>query len=384
MSSISKVIGQNISDCMNQNDVSIVSLSEVAGISRQTMAKIITGESIIDSEKLSIIANYFNKPFEYFFENSHDELSFMFRANNSEENCLPSERESIKTLMDKFVEVEKFVGKKYSFIPPQYSIEAELKNRKLSPEIESLIERIAIEQREYLDIGDNVGYDLIKCFEDKGIKVIFRSMNNNALFGVSAYHDKKGCFIFINDDKNIPEERKIFSIVHEYAHLIFHRELYKNEKSISVEYSNYKTDVNEKVANVFSGYFLIPRSIISRYDYILKSGSFTWNSLYSIKQDLKVSIQSLLVALFNYGYINKEQRDNAYKLLSQKGYMKSEPHPIGYIEKNLQYMNMIKELFTKDEIGVSKVAELLDMKIIDTRKLVKDWCIDEAGLQVFI
>lgn len=384
MSNISKIIGKNILYCMEENKISVVALSEILGISRQTLTKVLNGESVLDSEKLSIAASYFNKSLNYFFENTHDELSFMFRSINSKENCSKYERNFIESKMNNVVEVEKFIGKKYSFIPSQYSIETELRNRTLPKDIEELIESIALEQRESLDLGDCVGSDIISFLEDKGIKIIFEKMNNNQLFGVSAYHEKKGSFIFINDDQEIPEERKLFSVAHEYGHLIFHRELYKKELNFNAEYLSNRTSVNEKIADSFAGYFLIPRHILKNYDYLLKSKSITFSSLIFIKNELEVSIQTLLIALKKYGYIDNIQYQKGYKQLISNGYLKKEPNPIPYHDKNTKFLNSIKELYISDEIGVSKVAELLNIKIIEARKLVKGWCSDADDIQIFI
>jgi Zn-dependent peptidase ImmA (M78 family) len=58
-----------------------------------------------------------------------------------------------------------------------------------------------------------------------------------------------------------PEERKIFSVIHELGHLIFHRDEY-NKGTMGLIYKDYKKDINEKVANTFANYFLIPREIL--------------------------------------------------------------------------------------------------------------------------
>ena len=54
-----------------------------------------------------------------------------------------------------------------------------------------------------------------------------------------------GSYIMINDSKDISEERKIFSLIHEYAHLLFHSNQYSNDQR-NAFYVNGKSDMNEK------------------------------------------------------------------------------------------------------------------------------------------
>lgn len=378
------IIGTNIRNLIDENKINISEIADIIKVSRQTMNNYIKGTSIIDSEKLFIIAEYFNKPIEYFLEEEHnDELSFMFRAHNPQHNfdqCLKSKAEN---LMEKVYEVYKLSGEKYSYIPTQYNLDIDPNEKNLSKDIEKIIEDIANKERSNLCIGDTVGEDLIKCFEVNGIKIIFHPFNNSKIFGLSAYHNKKGCFILINDDPNIPEERKIFSIVHEYAHLIFSRDEYKKSQN-ELQYSNYKSDINEKIANTFASYFLIPRDILSNYDYLLR-GKLILEDLIYIKKELNVSLQALIYALNNYGYIDDLTRKRTFELLYKAGLGTVEPEPMKPMTyKNERFKNMVRSLFIKGEIGVSKIAELLNIKIIEARKLAKEWMKDAREIQEFI
>ncbi|WP_368490785.1 helix-turn-helix domain-containing protein [Clostridium sp. BJN0013] len=383
MSNISKIIGKNIKNLLSENNCSVLQLSKIIGLSRPTIKKIIEGSTIIDSGKLLIISKYFNKPFEYFLEEEHDGLSFLFRANNPKENCNNYDKNFIESKMKKVSEIYKLVDENISFIPVQYNLNLKQHDIKsLNDNIEKTLESIAIKEREYLSIGECVGTDLIKCFENKGIRIIFDDMDNNQIFGVSAFNEEDGCFIFINDNKSISEERKIFSIVHEYAHLLFNRSLYSNS-TVCTQYSNYKTDINEKIANSFAGYFLITCDSLKKYDYFLKP-PIPWKILFEIKNELKVSIQSLIMALHKYKYINSTEKNTAFKKLYLSGYKLKEPEPMNYIQKNTKIYNMVKNLYIRDEIGINKTAELLGIKNIDARRITAKWVSDEEKLQSFI
>lgn len=382
MASMAEIIARNIKDLMEEHSVSIVQLSEIVGISRQTMAKYLEGQGIIDSDKLYIISKYFHKPLSYFLEESHNQLSFMFRADNPTKNFELYDKNRIESIIERVTETYKLAGEKVHYLPEQYSLAIEGNPRNLSPELEEIIERIALEQREALDATEAVGEELIKCFENKGINVIFEPMNNNKLFGISAYHEQKGCFIIINDDKNITEERKIFSLVHEFAHLIFNRDQYSYNQE-DLKYTSVRNNINEKIANSFAGYFLIPRYMLKKYDNFLKT-KINWDVLFLIKKELQVSLMALIHALKNYGYITELKCKEVINNLYKNGLGQVEPEPIQYIQKNQKFNSVVKTLYLSGVIGVNKVAELLNMKVIETRRLINGWHSDKTTLQEFV
>lgn len=375
MKNFSQIIGENIKKLMELHGMNINEMAEKLDVTRQTMSKYISGESVIDSEKLFIIANLFNKPLTYFLDDKQEELSFMFRANNPKNTFSLLQKNNIETIMDKVYEAYKLSGEIISYIPEQYNLEdIKLVNKKLPSNIEKLLEKIALEQRELLDVGEATGAELVRSFERKGIRVIFQKLNDPDLFAASAFHEKKGSYIFVNDDDNFSEERKIFSMVHEYAHLIFHRDLYKKAQ-FDLNYSDYIVDVNEKVANAFAGYFLIPRDMVYKYNYILKD-RLTYRDLFFIKKELKLSLSALVLSLRKYEYFDDIVYKRIWENLRKNGFDKNEPEPIDRFEKNEKYNNIVKKMFLSEQIGVSKVAELLNIKVIDAREKSKEWLND--------
>src|SRR5690606_24722829 len=137
MDNVAKIIGSNIRHLIEQNNVPISDIAQKIGVTRQTMSKYLNGESIIDSEKLFIIANYFGKPITYFLEKEHDEeLSFMFRAHNPSANISMDEINRIQSRMEKVYEAYRLAGEKMFYIPEQYNLEFELERRDIPEDIE--------------------------------------------------------------------------------------------------------------------------------------------------------------------------------------------------------------------------------------------------------
>jgi Zn-dependent peptidase ImmA (M78 family) len=122
------------------------------------------------------------------------------------------------------------------------------------------------------------------------------------LFGASSFSKEHGSFIFVNCNEVIPEERQIFSLIHELGHLIFHRNEYQDPKYCPF-YEKTRGNIKEKVADTFSGYFLLPRHMLKKYvdD---RHGKINTTEM---KNHFKVSIQALYMALKKYGMISEER-----------------------------------------------------------------------------
>lgn len=396
---MAELIGKNIQQLMDTNSVSAVDLAKALSVTRQTLSNYINGQSIIDSEKLVAVSNYFNKPFDYFLESDHKDMDFMFRATNPKDNIDYNTYNCIENLMNNYYEAAKLDHDEQAVYIPEYyyltvnynsknfsisdsSVSYKTFDNKLPEELENTLEMIAYEQRKKLAAEDTLGDGLIRSLEDIGIKILFHSLENKDLFGTSAFNKNKGCFIFINDNEDIPEERKLFSLAHEYAHLILHRECYGN-RNINSQYGTIRNIV-EVTADSFAGYFLMPRYLIKRYERILTKKPLELSDLIRIKSELKVSLMALVYTLFKYKYISDIQKKRIFDYLYKKGYSKSEPSPTLKLEKNQKYMSIIKSLYMDNKISVSKVSELLNCNIFKTREIVRNWEKDEEEIQITI
>ncbi len=396
--SMAELIGHNIQKLMEENSVSTIDLAKVIGVTRQTFANYLNGESIIDSEKLVILANYFGKPLEYFLEEEHSNLCFMFRASNPKENVDNSEKVDIENYMNDYFELFSLAGEQLAYIPEQYNLTVKYNSKiipvddpeldfglfkyKLPKELDMVIESIAMEQRKRLGAEEVVGVELVRCLEEVGIRILYKNIDNDDLFGISAFHPEKGCFILINNKEGIPEERKLFTIAHEYGHLIFHRQYYRNIQN-SVDYGS-KKNISEAMADAFAGYFLIPRSLLKKYERFFNKQTISIADLIFIKKEFQVSLMSLVMSLHKYGYINDIVKKKIFDILYIKGYQKKEPQPCEslVLKMNEKFEFMIKSLYLEDKLSISKVAELLNIPLTEARQRVRKWVNHEEEIQL--
>jgi Zn-dependent peptidase ImmA (M78 family)/transcriptional regulator with XRE-family HTH domain len=371
---VSLVIGNNIKELMDKEKLSLRKLSESIGVSHPTLKKYIDGNQPIDSEKLMKVALYFQKPFDYFFKEKHENVCFLFRADKPEKDIKNIDIDKLKNAIYSYIDI---IGdSSYQYIPQKYSINISDDKKNVF----NLISKIAIEQRRVANIENVIPENYFEVINNIGVNVIVRDFKNDNYFGASSFSKEFGSYIIINDSENIPEERKIFSLIHEYAHLLFHSEQY-TDNEYNAFYVSGKYDLNEKIANKFAGYFLMPRNLVDMY---IESKKHI--DPIEMKKYFKVSIQTLYVMLYEYKVISKEIYTNFWKQINSAGYKTKEPHPLEKIDiqdKNNKLINKIKDLYFKEEISANKISEVLGTNTIDTRRLLKEWRnIDERYLSL--
>ena len=369
---IAKIIGKNIEAVIKQNAMTIEECAKLIGVTRQTISKYISGESVIDSGKLFTLARYFNKSIQYFMSVNEDTMSFMFRAEDPKNNFSPKDRDFINDKFNKIFNVLSITNlNKVIFIPESYKINV---GKKLSLEDKMIIKEIAEKERRSFEISSLSIGEIYSALEKKNINIIALEYDNLDLDAISAYSNDKGAFIFINDSKDIPEERKLFSLMHEYAHLIFHRDMYLSSEG-DLAYSTSRNDINEKIANLFASYFLIPRDTLKKES--KKYSKFIdLKAVCNLKKKYGVSAEALLYALKDEEIINNGIYGHLRKKLNELGFATKEPQPLPYEDKNEKLHYILKELYINDKITSNMISDLLGTNIIETRKLLKEWNMD--------
>lgn len=367
---IAGIIGRNIDKARQEKEINHQELAQILGVTRQTVSKYIKGEQAIDSEKLYKLAAFFNKPFAYFIQESDgEELRVMFRADFPDNNFSDELRALIQDRLQKQWEVLSLAGQDMvSFLPPQYRLKLSGKKDLTDVEKEE-IEKVAMEQRQ--QVLDNCGHqDIYECFEAFGIQVIAQPFHNSNIFGLSGYSDEHGAFIIINNDDGIPEERKMFTLIHEYGHLVFHREEYGQDGGN--HYTTARSDPREKTADYFAGCFLAPRQQVQHW-YKRIGNRATLTDLIEFKGELGISLQALVMALKNYGFLDSSEVNRFYGMINARGMKKKEPNPSPSTEKNKTYNILVRNLYVSDAISTGRIAELLDISLKEARKRASLW-----------
>lgn len=153
-------------------------------------------------------------------------------------------------------------------------------------------EAIAVAERNRLGLGDGPVGDLWSILEsDVGLRIFVMEMMNNRIAGMFLYSDDYGGCIAVNAKH--PEEKRRWSVTHEYAHFLTNR--FKPE--ITVIRSYQRVPSGERFADAFARYFLMPTSgLVWRFDSMRRSkqSPITPADVLLLTHLYKVSFQAMI------------------------------------------------------------------------------------------
>lgn len=389
---LAQSIGNNIRSLMESRSITIVELAKALSISRQTLQNYLKGNSVIDSVKLVEIANYFSVPVNDLLVSPNESSNFLFRTVLNYQLATDTIADKIMSSINAYYSLVKKLGTQVSYFPEQYNLVVNVNNSpidinyewndyfstklKMTEELKTELRNIAIEQRKKLGIYDTNALGAISLLQQKGIHILFVDFGNSQTSGLSYVDDEKGCYIFVNCNAKITLERIIFTVFHEYGHIILHRPLYKR-KLYNVE--NDKLTFLDKMANIFAGYFLVPFEYLSNYNNILNN-LHALNQLFPIKHYFQVSLQTLVISLNNYNYVDRIFVNNFFAYLKKNHAMEIEPAPL--IDnpeikhsfdsiKNAKIIDLLRNGYFQGIVDTSLIKKILWLNDSEANKIIE-------------
>lgn len=388
---LARSIGNNIRSLMESRSITTVELAKTLSISRQTLQNYLKGNSVIDSVKLMEIANFFSVPINDLMVAPEEPSNFLFRTALNYQLATDTIANKIMSSIYTYYNLAKKLGSQISYFPEQYNLVINVNNSpidinfewnitklKMTEELEIELRNIALEQRKKLGIYDTNALGAISLLQQKGIHILFVDFGNSQTSGLSYVDEEKGCYIFVNCNEQMTLERIIFTIFHEYGHIILHRPLYKR-RLYDIENNN--LNFLDKMANVFAGYFLVPFEHLSNYNSILNNMT-SINQLFPIKHSFQVSLQTLVLSLSNYNYVNKTFVNNFFSYLRKNKLMEIEPAPL--IEnseikhsyesiKNAKIIELLRNGYIQGIVGIPEIKNILWLNDTQANKITKEF-----------
>lgn len=388
---LTKVIADNIVRLLEENNLTQAELSTYLDISRQTLSNYLKGNSTIDSVRLVKTANFFNIPVTALLETTAiPRTPMLLRAAPQGREEIARIEDMIFEYLDRYEKLCSRAGYSSRFIPEQHdlfmdhagkrvSINHELRKYpptkfKVDEQLCSEIYNIADAQRRVLGLNESGAIELITALTLRGINIIFLDFHFTDIFGLSICDNAHGCYIFVNSNSAITIERQLFTVAHEYAHLILHRPLFSYEPNVPM--SPQYVELLDKMADVFAGRLLCPPDIIFPYAKYYSATNSTLKSISPVtirlKQKLHVSFQSMLMALSNYGMLSKSVVSEYFRWAKSTNTITVEPWPLkddknllGQFEKAKEehIIEIIHKLFLKETVLANDIVYFLNCDI---------------------
>ena len=364
-------LAANLSRIRKSKGLNMQEIADRCAISRMAYSKIEHGQSQPKSGTLINLAASLKVDIQDLLAPPPQFQSLRFRTNKSLSVREKQKREQIIYDVDRWLkdynQLEELLNVSRGELP-----EVEQK----SPEQTAQAFRSAIDLDQYEPIADIIG-----LLEHRGVKLYAESFDLAKFFGFSIGIEDGGPAIAVNIKKDIPIERRIFTVAHELGHLLMHRDSYKQDEVEEIARQ-------ESEANAFSGYLLLPREGFER-EWEECRGLHWVDAVLHVKRKYKVSYRTILYRLTSDYRQNYQELSIKFSRYMQMKYDISlkghhEPHPVAeedsepeelstfdFIEDKLR--KLVRDAYEKEEISLSRGAEILKMSLEDMREVNNSW-----------
>ncbi len=379
----SNVIGENLRRLREAKNLTQGEMADLAGISRIAYRNIENGSSTPKLTTLQNVASGMDIKLQDLFAEVKTLKKVRFRASKKMNN-----RDRILTEVARWLDDFNFLEKtlndyqqcRYSSLPEKFA--------KMDSNPEKAI-HAAAQARKKLKLSDNMPIrDIAGLLESCGIKIYPINLAAPGFFGLSVAAEEGGPAIIVNVWDRISVERWIFSAAHEFGHLLLHLDAYNVEETA-------ENDSQEIEANVFASHFLMPDSVFQS-EWADAYGLSFVDRVLKVKRIFQVSYKTVLYRLSEkYGNSIWGKFQGAYKLRTGKTLSiidepealppdkfhqspeilrSQEPDslsPSYFMEDRLS--KLVRNAIEKDEITMSRGAEILRLDLEKMRETVSSW-----------
>lgn len=329
-------------------------LAKELNLDQSHLSRIEQGIIINPSDEIiNEISRILNYPVKFFYQvESKSPISdFFYRKrltlSAKEKNTLEAKIEIVRLVFDNLVK---------SVDTPALKIPSLQVNANLSPE------DIAIATREFFGIKRGPVRNLINTLEKHGITVIYLDVDTPKFDGITVYTERNYPLIILN--KNMPNDRKRFSLAHELAHQILHLpfrysfEIYERIK--------HDRDSFENEADSFASEFLVPTSEC-RNELI----NLNYQKLAQLKLYWQVSKRSLVYKAKSIKAIQDERYKSLMIELSRRGERIKESFDVEIDEPKI-FNEIFKAHQNNLGYSISDLTKVVHVNETDIRNYIND------------
>lgn len=371
------IIGERLRRARKTLGLTQEAVAEKLEIGRPRYSDIENGKRDVPLQDLYRFAEFFGRPIDYFLKETlltDSGFKVLFRKTEGDEEVARVVTE-FENLCEKMCELENIM--ELAVRPPvtaDYQFE---KGREWA-----WGKHYADIERKQLDLGQAPLRNLSQILEEKrGLKIFYLPVPlERGIFGMFTYDQKMGGCVLINS--NPTSGNQLFSLAHEYAHFVFHKErlgIISSEKE--------KNSTDEKIANNFASNFLIPedtlrdifnmrikeRSDVEAEDIVYLADYFgvSFKAMAYRLNNLKLITDTMRDELINYTWVNSVRESMGI----------SEPERSRSKFPTL-YMHLAIKAFQQGKLTTAKLADFLEIPLyqaMDLGKKLRGSIQDEPG-----
>lgn len=232
--------------------------------------------------------------------------------------------------------------------------------------------------------------DICGLLEDNGIKVFAPVFPTDQFFGLSVGDADGGPAVVVNTWERITVERRIFTAAHELGHLLLHQSAYDVTRTEEPE-------AEEKEADLFASHFLMPDELFQQEWEEARGLSFV-DAVLKVKGIFKVSWKSVVYRVASkhsdasvvwrsfYSQYSQQYGRSLSGVEKPEGLAADAFQPTPAVRpgeepdhltpnafKEDRLRRLVREALDKDQITLSRAAEILDVSTAEMRALASSW-----------
>jgi Zn-dependent peptidase ImmA (M78 family) len=242
----------------------------------------------------------------------------------------------------------------------------------------SLGRAAAREERRRLGLGLNPIDNPFELIRNQGVTVIRHRLEDSDLAGLTVVHRRAGACVLINYGEDL--YRQFFSAAHEYAHVLFDRDLLAGSGFL-VSYYSARANQAEQRANAFAGEFLLPGEAL-RSQTPPRGRAAIHDFLLETARRYHVNTEVVLFGMARAGWLGANEVDRwraeRPKIPRREKFDPDMPPNLSrlQIERRLEaishgldmrFVEMIRFALVGNEISFGRAAEMLNRPVHDVR-----------------
>lgn len=330
-------IGKNIELFRKKLNFKKKEMAEILDVNPSLITYYEQGKRIPSIGKLNKMAEIFEIPVEWLMSEDPGNVQFAARSKGRENSAETKEILFFQEIVVNFVKMLKQTGMPdYVYKGPQYS------NKTPTGAIVAGLKKM-------LGIGNIVYYNHLKELLQSEFNIYLFEIpfRNEKISGVTFYKDQVFC-VFIN--KGHTQQRRLFSIAHEFGHILFH--IHRDSYLVSRLTS---TDTVEKEANRFAEMFLISETHLNKIISKKRLHLFKKEYIQSLADFFQVSAESIFYSLAKKGLVKYNWKSYKPATEYRKDYDKS------FTYNDLPWIYVLTSFlaFKQGHITISKFSELV-------------------------
>jgi Zn-dependent peptidase ImmA (M78 family)/DNA-binding XRE family transcriptional regulator len=362
-------LGRELQNARSRRGITQAEAAKLINAARTTITAIENGKRAVKPSELIRLARAYGRQVSDFvrvrphIEPFQPQFRGPYKASEEEKKEINAWIMKLEDLARNYVEIEQITDS-----PLRYKYPEEYKIGDLS--IDVAAETIANSERHRLALGDGPVPILRDILErEVGLRIFYLPLSPWKFSAIYLYDHQLGGCIAVNS--NHPEDRRRWSIAHDYGHFLAHR--YKQNLHFQQTYT--RVPLDEQFADAFAIYFLMPTSGLTRQvnEIYNKDKFITPANLCILANYYGVSFETLTLHLEDLRLIPT----GIYGKLKERGFQVREAQrKLGLSEipssnemLPVRYQYLALEAYEEGLISEGQLARFLDVDRLEARTL---------------